>query len=91
MKKVLFSLVVLCACMSFSCTKEKENQKESQCYSDRVIPLSSDTKESSYCFLFQSGHRRSECGGKCITMWGIPTHADGAAVCSVYTFEIYVI
>lgn len=35
-----------------------------------------DTKEANYCLFVQVGHRRSECGGKCIELWGIPTHAD---------------
>lgn len=75
MKKVIISLMMACACM-FSCTKTNDKQQAGQWFSNKVVPMYNDTKEANYCFFVQVGHRRSECGGKCIELWGIPTHAD---------------
>ena len=74
MKKVIFSLIVLCACSIVSCMKS--NDTDGNDYKNRVVLERTDTKESVYCLFAQSGHRRSECGGKCITIAGYPTHAD---------------
>lgn len=74
MKKVLFSLVVLCACTVVSCMKVNEMNGDD--FKNRVVLERSDAKESVLCLFAQSGHRRSECGGKCLLIAGYPTHAD---------------
>ena len=75
MEKLIFILMVVCACMSSSCTKSKE--KDGYDYSNRVITDYSGSKESgSYLFRINVGHNRSVCGGKCIQINGILTHAD---------------
>jgi hypothetical protein len=75
MKKVIFSLMVLCACSIVSCTKA--NDKENLDFCNRVVQDFTDVKESdSYSFRIHVGHHSSDCKGQCIKINGTPTHVD---------------
>lgn len=78
MKKVIFGLMTVFACLLFSCTKTIESQQEKPCFSNIVIPEHKDAKESNNSYLLQInvGHSSSECKGRCIKINGTPTHVD---------------
>ena len=74
MRKTVFSLMMALACfINFSCTRVSEETD----FSNRLIPEFNGSKESgTYLLSTIVGHRRSECGGRCIQINGVPTHAD---------------
>jgi hypothetical protein len=75
MKKVIFSLMVVCACTAFSCTKS--NDKDNLVFSNMVIQDLTDVKESGlYSLRVNVGHNSSDCKGACIQINGTPTHVD---------------
>ena len=75
MKKVIFSLMVVCACTAFSCTKS--NDKDNLVFSNMVIQDFTDVKESGlYSLRVNVGHNSSDCKGACIQINGTPTHVD---------------
>lgn len=75
MKKVIFSLMVVCACTAFSCTKS--NDKDNLVFSNMVIQDLTDVKESGlYSLRVNVGHNSSDCKGACIQINGTPTHVN---------------
>ena len=74
MRKTVFFLMMAIACsINSSCTKTSDNLSSG----DSLIPESSGSKDANtYVLSTRVGHKRSECGGRCIQINGVPTHAD---------------
>ncbi len=78
MKKIILSLMVVCACTTFSCTKSNDKEaNENLVLSNSVVQNFTDAKESgSYSFRIHVGHHSSDCKGQCIQINGTPTHVN---------------
>lgn len=75
MKKAILFSMMACACMFFSCTKV--NDHDNHYNNNRVIRVRSDSKDSySYYFRVNVGHRKTDCGGRCIQINGTSYHVD---------------
>ena len=74
MRKTVFFLMMAIACsINSSCTKTSDNLSSG----DSLIPESSGSKDANtYVLSTRVGHKCSECGGRCIQINGVPTHAD---------------
>ena len=66
-------MMAIACSINSSCTKTSDNL----CSGDSLIPESSGSKDANtYVLSTRVGHKRSECGGRCIQINGVPTHAD---------------
>ena len=66
-------MMAIACSINSSCTKTSDNLSSG----DSLIPESSGSKDANtYVLSTRVGHKRSECGGRCIQINGVPTHAD---------------
>ena len=73
MKKNIF--IALCLILTL-CTCHKAEKTSIESYESAAVLLDSDAKESNYSIIIALGHHISECGGKCIYVYGRWTHFD---------------
>lgn len=59
-----------------SCEKPPSAQNDGFDLGNRVIPLSTESKDASYLLTMRIGHLITDCGGGCITINGKNYHAD---------------
>jgi len=79
MRKVLFCFMTACACiLSFSCTTNEESHQDGHRIVNKLIPMDNGDSKSANNFLLYlyCGHSIKECGGKCLEINGVLTHAD---------------
>lgn len=79
MKKLsLFLFVVGIGLLFQTCSKKESVVQRNNDSLHSIVPMNSEMKESGANYLMSTvvGHRSSECGGRCISLWGKPCHID---------------
>ena len=75
MKRVYLYLIFATAILlCVSCEKTSNSQNGVYDLANRVIPLSSESKESGYLLTIRVGHSITDCGGRCVSIGGKPYH-----------------
>ena len=72
----LYLIIAMVLLLCPSCEKRSDTQTESRDLANKVIPLSSESKESGYLFTIRVGHSITDCGGRCISIGGKPYHVN---------------
>ena len=77
MKRMYLYLIVMTAMLlGASCEKTSKSQSDGYDLGNRVIPLSTASKEAEYLLTIRIGHLITDCGGRCVTINGTPCHFD---------------
>lgn len=73
-KQYLYLIFAMALLWCQSCERTSGSQNESPDLANRVIPLSSESKDSGYLITIRIGHSITFCGGRCVTIGGKPYH-----------------
>ena len=77
MNRIISCLTIaLMACVVMNSCEDKSSVAETDYSHNRVIPLTSDAKTASYMFIYNIGHRYSDCQGNCVMVCGKKYHID---------------
>ena len=77
MKKMYLYLIVMTVILlCTSCEKTPSAQNNGFDLGNRVIPLSTESKNATYLLTMRIGHLITDCGGSCVTILGKPYHFD---------------
>ena len=75
MRRMFLYLIVMTAMLlSTSCEKTSSTSNDGYHLDNKLIPLPSESKASSYLLTIRIGHSITDCGGSCITIFGKPYH-----------------
>ena len=77
MKRVYLYLIFATALwLCQSCEKTPGSKDGGLDLTNRVIPMSTESKGTAYLLTMNIGHLATDCGGRCITINGKPYHID---------------
>lgn len=72
----LYLIVMTVMLLSTSCEKTSSTSNDGYHLDNKLIPLPTESKESSYLLTIRVGHSITDCGGSCVTMLGKPYHIN---------------
>lgn len=77
MNKTYFFLIIATVMLIIqSCAKVNDSRNDGHTFSNRVVPMATDSKSSDYLLVITIGHTAKDCGGRCVTINDIPYHFD---------------